>query len=357
MNAVPCRLWNCFLLVPLPLLAYTGDDMRLFVTGATGYIGAALVEALLAEGIELRVLVRDPAKAAFLAGRPGLAFVDGSLEDEAALAELCADCEGGFNLAGLAKAAPSDPGAFDRINVEGARAVAAAARTAGCRRLVHTSSAGVLGPSLDGREQSETSPRQLPFLNDYERTKAASEVAVLGAAGGELEVVIVNPTRVYGPSPSAELTPYNLLISRYLQGSWRILPGRGGSVGDYAFIGDVVAGELAAYRRGRPGERYLLGGQNLSYAETFALAAASGGRPRPLRRVPIAFLMIAAGLMVAAARVSGKEPLITPGWLRRFTYDWRVSSAKAEAELGYRRTPAEDAMRATVAWLVSRGLP
>ncbi len=341
--------------------------MRVFLTGASGFIGAVLSGRILARGWDLNILVRNPAKIPYLYDKPGVRFIKGDLDDPASLSLLCEGCEGGFHLAGYAKPWAPDISIYDRINVEGARAIARAASAAGVRRIVHVSSAGVLGPSLDGKPVHEDSIRALDFLNDYERTKAASEVAVLAVLEEasadtapqsplrKLEIVIVNPTRVYGPSPAVEISPYNALIARYLRGKWHILPQNGSKVGDYVFVGDVADGILAAYDRGVSGRRYLLGGECLSYSETFDLAARAFGKKPFLVPVPLALMLAGARLAGAACAVLRKEPPITPAWVRRFSYDWRVDSSRARRELGYRGTPASEAFASTVAWLRERG--
>lgn len=327
--------------------------MKVFVTGATGYIGSALALSLLEAGFEVAALARSRERGAFLAAR-GVRVFPGDLGDEESLDRLCEGTGAGFHLAGRVKASGS-PADYEEANVAGARRVFEAALRAGTRRVVFTSSAGVLGPALDGEPVTEDSPRRIGFLNDYERTKAEAETLVPGFLDRGLEIVTVNPTRVFGCPVGPDLPPYTAMIDRYLRGKFLLLPGNGRSVGNYAFLDDVVAGHRAALDRGKPGRRYLLGGPDLSYRDFFEALARASGVARRLPTVPAPVLYAAAGLAGAAARLTGGRPLLTPSWVKRFLYDWRVSSARAEGELGYRITPLPDALDRTVRGLRARG--
>ncbi len=327
--------------------------MKVFVTGATGYIGSALALSLLEAGHEVAALARSRDRGAFLEAR-GARVVPGDLGDEGSLARLCEGAEAGFHLAGWVKASGS-PEDYEEANVAGSRRVFEAAARAGTRRVVFTSSAGVLGPALDGKPVTEDSPRRIGFLNDYERTKAEAETLVPGFLERGLQIVTVNPTRVFGCPVGPDLPPYTGMIDRYLRKKFLLIPGNGLSVGNYAFLDDVVAGHLAALDRGKPGRRYLLGGQDLSYRDFFEALGRASGIERKLPKVPAAVLYAAAGLAGAAARLTGGRPLLTPSWVKRFLYDWKVSSARAQEELGYRITPLEDALARTIRGLRDRG--
>ena len=326
--------------------------MKVFVTGATGYIGSALALSLLEAGHEVAALARSRDRGAFLEAR-GARIVQGDLGDQESLDRLCEGTEAGFHLAGWVKASGS-PSDYEEANVAGARRVFEAALRAGVRRVVFTSSAGVLGPALDGEPVTEDSPRRIGFLNDYERTKAEAETLVPGFLHGGLEIVTVNPTRVFGCPVGPDLPPYTAMIDRYLRGKFLLIPGDGRSLGNYAFLDDVIEGHRAALDRGEPGRRYLLGGHDLSYREFFAALARASGVERRLPTVPAAILYTAAGLAGAVARVTGGRPLLTPSWVKRFLYDWKVSSARAQGELGYRITPPDAALDLTVRGLRER---
>lgn len=327
--------------------------MKVFVTGGSGYIGSALIRALLDRGDEVQALVRSRARGAFLETW-GARLVEGDLRNEASLDLLCEGAAAGFHLAGYVKASGS-PADYDEANVEGSRRVFDAAARAGTRRVVFTSSAGVLGPTPDGLPVTEDSIRGVDFLNDYERTKAQAEALIPAYLERGLPIVSVNPTRVFGCPEGPDLPPYTGMIDRYLRGRFLLIPGDGKSWGNYAYLDDVVRGHLAALDRGVPGRRYLLGGADVTYRDFFRILGEAAGVVRRLPAVPAAFLYAAAGVAGAAARLTGSRPLITPAWVKRFLYDWKVSSARAEQDLGYRMTPLTDALRETARRLRERG--
>ncbi|MCB9687255.1 MAG: NAD-dependent epimerase/dehydratase family protein, partial [Alphaproteobacteria bacterium] len=266
--------------------------MKVYVTGATGFIGLGLCLELVARGAEVRALCRDPGRAGPLA-RAGVALHPGSLDEPGGLADAMGGCDLVFHLAALAATWSSAPNAFHRVNVDGTRAVLTAARRAGIRRVIHTSTAAVLGPAHGGPVR-ESDPRTTPFFTAYEETKAgAEEVARQAVAEGQ-DVVIVNPTRVYGPTPLRPQPPMNRLVAAYMAGSWRLLPGDGRALGNYVAVADVVAGHLLAAERGRSGERYLLGGEDASYTDIFELLGRVTGHRRRLIATPLTPLLAAA---------------------------------------------------------------
>lgn len=326
--------------------------MRALVTGATGFVGSVLCLRLAVEGHDVRALCRDPARARALA-HPRVTPVRGDLLDAEALARATDGCDTVFHLAALAAVWAPDPADFDRVNVGGTRFVLEASRRAGVARVVCCSTAGVLGPSA-GRPRTEADPREAPFFSDYERTKAAAEDLARAAAADGLPVVVVNPTRVYGPCPTPELPPLDGLISAWLAGRWRWLPGGGRPIGNYVRVDDVVDGLLRAAARGRPGERYLLGGEDASFAAFFEALERVTGLRRRMVSVPAPLMVPAAAGISALARLAGRAPPITPAWARRFLADWSMSSAKAEVELGYRPLGLDEGLAETVRWLRAR---
>lgn len=323
--------------------------MKVFITGATGYIGQRLALNLADAGHQVRALVRSPAKAGTIQ-HPNISFIEGSLSDGPALEAGTAGTDAVFHLAAYARVWAADPATYENINVEGTENVLQAALNNKVKKVVVTSTAGVVGPS--GRAPAaEDSERQAPFFNEYEETKHRSEQVCREYARRGLEVVVVSPARVYGPGLGSESNPVTKLIDRFVHGSWRWVPGDGKGIGSYAFIDDVVAGHLLALEKGRSGEVYLLGGENASYSNFFGkLQQVSGVRKR-LIHVPLGVLLLLSNLMVLWARLTRKPPLITPKWVRKYLYDWEVSSQKAINELGYPVTSLEEGIAQTIVWL------
>ena len=217
-------------------------NKSIFITGATGFIGNRLAHRLADSGCQVVALARTPKKAASLQ-HPNIQVIIGSLEDEQALQKGMENADFVYHLAAHASLwAPDD--AFERINIEGTINVLNAALQQGIKRVVVTSTAGVIGPALDGPVTEETK-RVVDFFNDYERTKYEAELIVKEYVAQEgLDAVMVNPTRVYGPGQLNESNAVTKLIKQYAEGRWRFLPGDGTTIGNYVFIDDVVQGHI-----------------------------------------------------------------------------------------------------------------
>lgn len=327
--------------------------MKMLVTGATGYVGQRLAHRLADGGATVHALVRSAEKAKALA-HPRIEPFLGDVADRASLDRAAAGCVQAYHAAALVSVWAKDREDYRRVNVGGTLNLLDAATAAGIERVVITSTAGVFGPS-EGALVDEATVRRVPFFNDYESSKAEMHAAVRERVAAGADVVIVCPTRVYGPGPLVVANGFTMMVERYLAGRWRALPGNGRRSGNYVYVDDVIEGHLAAMAKGRPGEAYILGGENATYREFFATLAAITGIGRRLYPVPIAALVAFAHTEQKRADWFGRKPLITPSWLRRYGYDWANSSAKAEAELGYAPRSLRQGLTLTVDWL--RGLP
>jgi farnesol dehydrogenase len=165
------------------------------------------------------------------------------------------------------------------------------------------------------------------------------------------EIVIVNPTRVYGPGYLSKSNGMSLMIQKYLSGKWRYIPGDGERSGNYVYVEDVVSGHLLAMEKGKNGERYVLGGEDITYNQLFRyIREASGVRIR-LFKIPLPFLFLAAHLMMLYSKLTGAAPLIVPSWVRKLTHNWIVSSEKAISQLGYSPLSAREGIQRTVDWV------
>jgi farnesol dehydrogenase len=169
-------------------------------------------------------------------------------------------------------------------------------------------------------------------------------------AGGT-EVVIASPTRVYGPGYLSESNGVTKMIKQYVEGNWRLIPGDGANSGNYVFVEDVVTGHILAMAKGQNRERYILGGENISYNQLFEYTRTSSGVRKRLYKIPLWMMLSAANLMLALSKVTGKPPLIVPDLVRKFSHNWIVSSQKAVAELGYQPISAREGIHKTVEWL------
>ena len=329
--------------------------MNCFLTGANGFIGLKLAERLTAEGHRISCLVRSPEKFSSLSHLAGATYVAGDLDDISALEKGVTGCDTVFHLAAYAKPWSKDKSLPYRVNVTGTGNLLKASLMAGVKRFVFVSSAAVIGPSPGVEPIGEDFPRTVPWFNEYEETKAEAEELVRSYNREGHEAVIVNPPRVYGPGPVNESNSMTKMMRLYSRGRWRILPGDGSCVGCYVLVDDVVSGIILASRHGRPGERYALGGENLTFNQFFRTLAELTGKRRLLIPFPVWLMSAIASVMEWQAPLTGWPPLLTAAWVRKYLNHWSLSSGKAETELGYRITPFREGAALTLKWLEERG--
>ncbi len=320
--------------------------MKALVTGGSGFIGAALVRALCARGHDVRAFFRPGDDPRLLDGLPA-ERIEGDIGNREALAAAARGCEGVFHTAGNLSFLKRDRALQSRVNVDGASAVVDACLRAGVRRLVHTSSVNACGiPFPQGTIGDEETPFNWESVGfHYALTKRAGEQVALAADGPRLEVVVVNPGTVFGPGDiHRNAGSYILAIQK---GPVFFYPGGGANV---VHVAAVLAGHLAAFDRGRAGQRYILGGENLTYREIFATIAEVLGRPKPRLAVPYPAAWTAAGLVEAAAEISGRPARLSVEAVRAGYLKLFYSSAKAERELGLPRIPFRRAVEEAADW-------
>jgi dihydroflavonol-4-reductase len=315
--------------------------VRVLVTGATGKIGHAVAAALVARGDEVRALVRDPTKADIPAGAEP---VRGDVTDTESLAEAVRGCELVFNAMGLPEQWFADPGIFQAVNARGSENVVRAARTAGARRVVHTSTIDVFH-AVRGERFDETRVADYPKGTAYERSKQEAERLVLSVGGG-IEVVLVNPAAVYGPGPAGSASLEESMFKPLVKKRLPALPPGGCGV---VYTEGVAAGHLLAAEKGKPGERYILCDRHVStreLADTVVRLAGRGRIPRSLRPG------MAQGLAAAGeslSRIVRRPPLLPRGQLHFLMWNAAPDSSKAQAELGWEPTALDDGIARTLA--------
>jgi nucleoside-diphosphate-sugar epimerase len=319
--------------------------VRALVTGATGKVGGATARALLDRGDEVRALVRDPSRASGLLPA-GLETVAGDVTEPASLAGAAEGCELVFNAMGLPEQFVRDEGIFERVNARGTENVIRAARGAGARRVVHTSTIDVFHADRRGR-MDESALADYPKGTAYERSKQHAEELAL-AARGDMELVIVNPAGVYGPTPSSSVGVDHELFAPLVAGRLPALPPGGMGM---VFDAGVARGQLLAADRGRDGERYILCDRHMSLREIAELVVETAGRGRVPPTLPLGALRASAVLGEWIASTFGLPPLVSRGQLHFFTWDAWPDSTKAQDELGWEPTPIEEGVRTAVAAL------
>lgn len=321
---------------------------KVFITGATGFIGQKLAATLKNTGSEVVALVRDPQKAQYLAEK-NIQLVKGDLFSTEAMTEGMAGCDEVYHLAAFASVWAKDD-TFEKVNIQGTLNVLNAAQQQGVKKTLVTSTAGVIGPAIDG-PVNEESPRTVDFFTPYESSKYISEQKIKERVQEGQHIVIVNPTRVYGPGPLNVSNSVTKLVKQYLEGKWKFIPGNGMSTGNYVYVEDVIQGHMKAMEKGRAGERYLLGGEDATYHELFDHIAEIGGQRHKLYNMPLGVMLAFGKLQLFMAEQFGRPPMITPGWVRKYHYEWKVSSEKANKELGYQHTSLRKGLQETINWL------
>jgi dihydroflavonol-4-reductase len=313
------------------------------VTGASGFIGSAVARALLARGYAVRALVRPTSSRRNLHGLD-VEVVEGALGDGAPLQ----GCAALIHVAADYRLWVPDPAPMMRTNVEATRTLMQAALTAGIRRIVHTSSVATLGGP------TEDAPARLTdMIGPYKRSKFLAEEVVRGlVAERGLPAVIVNPSTPVGPG-DLRPTPTGRIVVEAAAGR---MPAHVDTGLNLVHVDDVAQGHVLALERGQMGERYILGGDDMSLADMLAIIARRVGRKPPRLRLPLAAVVPVALAAEGWGRLTGREPFVTLDGLRMARAPMYFSSAKAEAALGYVHRPATAALADAVEWFRQQGM-
>jgi dihydroflavonol-4-reductase len=318
------------------------------ITGASGFVGWHVARGLIEAGHQVRALARDPKR---LRELPEVEAVQGDLRDSESLARAVQGCAVVFHVAADYRLWTREPDEMYRSNVDGTRALLEAARKAGVERVVYTSTVGCIGIPAGGIGD-ESEPITLEEMaGPYKRSKFLAEQVALEFAAGGFPVVIVNPTAPVGDH-DFKPTPTGKIVVDFLKGKLPAYLDTGLNVVD---VRDVARGHLAALERGRPGERYILGSENLTLQQIFSELASIAGRKPPRIRIPYAVAYAAGVVSTAVANVTGKEPLAPLDGVRMARKKMWVRHDKAARELGYAPGPAAGALRRAVNWFVTNG--
>ncbi|MGH7039029.1 MAG: hopanoid-associated sugar epimerase [Stellaceae bacterium] len=321
------------------------------MTGATGFVGSAVARVLVRAGHPVRVLARPRGDRRNLADLP-VAVTEGDLADAPSLARAVAGVRYLFHVAADYRLWVPDPAPMFAANVAGTRELMQAALAAGVERIVYTSSVATLGLVSGGIADEATPSREEDMIGPYKRSKFQAEAIVRAlVAERGLPAVIVNPSTPVGPR-DLKPTPTGRLIVEAARGH---VPGFVDTGLNIVHVEDVAAGHLAAVEMGRCGERYILGGENMTLAAILADVARLVGRRPPRFRVPYAMAFPAALVAEAAARATGREPFVTRDGVRMSRKTMYFTSKKAMRELGYRARPAHEAIADAVAWFKANG--
>ncbi|HET9389173.1 MAG TPA: hopanoid-associated sugar epimerase [Steroidobacteraceae bacterium] len=325
--------------------------MKALVTGATGFVGAAVTRALLQANWEVRVLVRQSSDRRNLQ-RLVLDIVTGDLTDRTSLARALADRDALFHVAADYRLGAPDPRELYRTNVDGTRNILNAARVAGIARIVYTSSVATVGIPADGSPGQEDTPvAETDMIGHYKRSKYLAEQIAREAALAGTAVVIVNPSTPVGPG-DVKPTPTGQLVLDAARGRMPAYVDTGLNI---VHVDDVAAGHLLAFQHGRIGERYILGGEDMALREILGQISGLVGRRAPSVRLPRGLVMPIAYLAEGFARLTGHRTRITVEGVRMARKHMFFSSEKARRELGYRFRPATQAFEDAIRWFRAQG--
>jgi dihydroflavonol-4-reductase len=326
--------------------------MKVFVTGATGFVGHHVARELTAQGADMRLLVRKSSNLANLEGIAGETHV-GDLSDPASIKPALQGCDAVMHVAADYRLWIPDPKAMYRANVDGTRELLRLAREAGVRRVVYTSSVATMGFRADGLIVNEDTPVSLEnMVGHYKRSKFLAEQEAIGAANAGQQVMILNPTTPIG-SHDAKPTPTGRICVDFLNGKFPAYVDTGLNLVD---VQEVARTHVAALEIGTPGRRYILGGENLTLKQILDKMSAITGIPSPKVKIP--FVIAAAYAFFEeniTGRLLGKEPRATLEEVRMGRKKMYASSARAQQELGFRVAPVYPAMRAAIEWFRAHG--
>ncbi len=321
------------------------------VTGATGFVGSAVARALLRKGYPVRVLARPNSDRRNLADL-SVEVAEGSLEDTRSLAHAVAGCRYVFHVAADYRIWVPDPAPMFRTNVAGTRDLLTAALDASVERVVYTSSVATLGLVPGGSADEAVPSSADEMIGPYKRSKFEAEEVVRELAFTRgLPVVIVNPSTPVGPG-DVKPTPTGRLIVEAARGQMPAFVDTGLNI---VHVDDVAEGHLAAAEKGQIGERYILGGDNMSLAEILAEVSRAVDKRPPRLRIPHAALFPVAFGAEVAARLTGREPFVTLDGVRMSRKKMYFTSEKASRALGYRPRPASAAIADAVTWFKANG--
>lgn len=328
----------------------TQSDLVL-VTGATGFVGAAVARAAIAAGYRVRVTARQSSPRRNIAAL-GAETVYFDLADPSSFAAALSGCRYLLHVAADYRLWVPDEAAMRRVNIDGTMALLRAAQESGVERCIYTSSVAALGLTADGSAADESTPiKPAHHVGAYKRSKYDAEQQVRALAQTQ-DIVIVNPSMPVGPG-DIKPTPTGQMILDAARGKMPMYVDTGMNV---VHVDDVAKGHLLALTKGRTGESYILGSENLMMRDILAMVAAQTGRKAPTLRLPIAPLMPLAWAMERVAERTGKTPLMTPDILRMAKKKMFFSSEKAKTELGYTARPALDAVADALTWFRKEGM-
>ncbi len=327
--------------------------MKVFLTGATGFVGSHVALAYAAAGAELRLLTRPSSDLRAIEGLAGAELVRGDLRDVESFRTALLGCDALVHVAADYRLWVPDPAEMYRANVDGTRDLLRLAREAGVRRVVYTSSVATMGFRTDGTIVDEATPVSIEsMIGPYKRSKFLAEQVAIEAARAGQHVVLLNPTTPIGAG-DRKPTPTGRIVVDFLNRRFPAYVDTGLNLVD---VDEVARMHVVALDRGTPGERYILGGENLTLKQILDRMSSITGLPSPKVRVPHAVAMLFAMFdETVTGRLRGREPRATVEAVRMGRKKMFASSAKAERDLGFEVKPVYHALREAIEWFLAQG--
>lgn len=316
--------------------------MKIFITGATGYIGNQLLKKLALQGEQINVLVRDVHTANLPVGK-NIQLFKGDITYADSIEPAIKGCTQVYHCAAIAKMAIQDRKAFFDVNINGTKNMLEASLKAGIQKFVFTSSAAVFGPSLN-IPLTENDPRVESFESDYDFSKHMAENIVRENVSKGLNAVIVNPSRVFGPGPATYSNAVNRIIKQLMHKKLVLLPDINNYRSNFCYITDIVNGHLLAMEKGLAGENYILGGENISYRQLLASISEYTASKNYALKLPVNLLK---GLAFIYQLINRNTEL-SPRMITRLAKHRMLNSEKAINNLGYCITPFKEGIHKTI---------
>ena len=321
--------------------------MKILITGATGQIGHKLALTLAERNNEIHILVRNP-NSFNIPKHKNIKVFQGDITDVPSISAAINGCNQVYHVAALAKIFHADSTQFHKINVEGTHNLLQKAVEFGVERFLFTSSCSVIGPS-NGKILNENDVRTIPFFCDYDITKHQAENLVKEYASKGLHAVIVSPSKIYGHSCiETKDISINKVIHNFLNGKLTFIPNPSHLIANYCFIDDVVEGHILALNKGKSGENYILGGENISYRDFFNTVKNISGTKTKLIEVPEILVKILSLVQWIQFLTTRKEPYVTTKSIKQIFCNKIFSSNKAISHLGYTITPISEGLQHTI---------
>ena len=323
--------------------------MKILVTGASGYIGNKLAHMLAGQGKEVHALIRSHEQKKLLEHKNISIFI-GDVQQRESITKAMEGCRQVYHTAGKVGAWAKNSSMFYDVNVEGTRNVLAAATRAGVEKLVFTSTSGVLGPTHE-TPLTENHSRQIDFAIDYDRSKKIGEDVVFEYLNKGVNSVVVSPSKVYGPGKTSHSLTANAVIDLFLRKRITFIPSPGTYKVCFAYINDVVNGHILAMEKGTPGERYILGGINISYYDFFNTIRSASGTKGVIIKLPKSIVKQWAYFQQVNYKLTGSPIRFPVNSVNHAFSNYIFSSQKAIDQLGYQITPLNEALTKTIQFL------